>query len=184
MSKINVTSPKGELKWIFISGQGRKNLNGEMEYTASVQIPKDEAAALVQKLEEFWDENKPRGATKPKSMGFKETEDGQHIQFTFKTKPTYPNGEPKLVRVFNAKADEVKLPENQRIGNGSRGRIAGVAAIYDAGKAAQGVTLYLDSVQLTKFVAYSPAAGFDADEDEDAFTGFAESSPFSEDDLM
>lgn len=178
MSKMNFKSPKGEFKWAFISGQGRKNdLNGKREFSIDVVVDKADAQASIDAINTFWEENKPKGSKAAKSTGYKVSEDGKQVTFTFKTSTTYPSGEAKIIRIYNAKAQPVELPSNQRIGNGSRGRVAGVAAIYDAGVAARGVTLFLDSVQLTKFVAYQGAANFEADEEDGDFEGFADAPP-------
>lgn len=182
MSKINFKSPKGEFKWAFVTGQGRKNdLNGKTEYSIDVAVPINEAQAAIDQLDTLWDENKPKGSKAPKSMGYKVSEDGKTVTFTFKTKTTYPSGEAKKVRIYNAAGEEIDIPQDKRIGNGSRGRVAGVAAVYDAGVAARGVTLFLDSVQLTKFVAYESGPSFDAEEDEGGFEGFATAAPFEAD---
>lgn len=178
MSKLAFQSPKGEIKWAFISGHGRKNdLNGRHEYSIDIVVPQAEARGAIEALDTFWEENKPKDAKQAKSMGYRIDEESGNVTFTFKTTTTYPSGDPKVIRIFNAKAQEMTLPEGQKIGNGSRGRAAGTAAIYDGGKAARGVTLYLDAVQLTKFVAYQGSTGFEADledaeDDEDTFTGF------------
>lgn len=178
---MDFRTPKGEFQWAFINGQGRKNLNGEMEYTIDVVVPEEEAAAAVAALDKFWEENKPKGSKQAKSMGYKRKDDGK-VTFTLKTKTAYPSGDPKKIRVFNAKAQEIDLPAEKKIGNGSRGRASGIAAIYDGGPAARGVTLYLDAVQLTLFKEYAAGVSFDADDDE-GFEGFASGSPFSEDAL-
>ena len=52
-------------------------------------------------------------------------------------------------------------------GIGALAVASGMAAIYDAGVAARGVTLYLDAIQLVKLVEYVQDAGFDADDDGD-----------------
>lgn len=182
MSKLIFMSPKGEFRWAFISGAGRKNeLNGKTEYSIDVLVPADEAQEAITILDSFWNENKPKGAKTPKTTGYKIAENGGEVKFTFKTSTTFPSGDAKKVRVFNAKAQEIELPKDQRIGNGSRGRVMGMMSIYDA-PGAKGVTLYLDSVQLTKFVPYAAEAGFDADEDEGGFEGFANGElPFTAD---
>jgi hypothetical protein len=183
MSKAKFVTPKGTLKWVFISGRGRKNLNGVEEFTASVEVPIAEAKEAMESIDALWAAEKPKGAKEPKSTGYRVSEDGKTVSFTLKTKTTYPNGEGKQVRVFNAKAEQIILPDNTRIGNGSRGRLSGVAAVYDAGVAARGVTLYLDAVQLTKFVEYKEGSDFGAD-DEDDFEGFANTAPFSPEELV
>jgi hypothetical protein len=183
MSKLKFTSPKGFLKWVFITGPGRKNLNGVDEYTASVEMPIEAAKAAMKQIDDLWEAEKPKGAKEPKSKGYRISEDGSMVTFNLKTKTVYQNNEPKKIRVFNSRAEEVTLPDTTKIGNGSRGRLSGVAALYDAGVAARGVTLYLDSVQLTKFVEYKEGSDFEVDED-DGFEGFADASPFKPEELV
>lgn len=180
MSKMNFTTPKGEFRWAFINGQGRKNLNDQLEYSIDVVVSAEDAAQTIEKLEAFWDDNKPKGAKAAKSMGYKTLDSGD-VCFTLKTKTTYPSGDPKKIRVFNAQAKEIDLPGEAKIGNGSRGRASGIAAIYDSGPTARGVTLYLDAVQLTKFVKYEAGASFGVDEEDD-FGNF-EDAPFTADSL-
>lgn len=166
MSKQVFRTPKGEIRWAYLTGQGKKNLNGVDEYTIQIVCSQEEAQNAIEQIQTFWDENKPKGAKDPKSCGYKIDDQG-NIVFTLKTKTTYQDGTPKDIRIFNAKAELVKLPEGVRVGNGSRGRASGIMAIYDGGVAARGVTLYLDAVQLTKFQQYSGVdAGFDAEEGE------------------
>lgn len=164
---MKVTTPKGELRWATIAGAGREDLNGRLIYTIDVVMPIEEAQPLMDQIHQFWDENKPKGAKDPKSTGFKQLDTGD-ICFTLKTATTYPkSGDPKTIVVYDAKAQRIEWPAEKKIGNGSIGRASGMAAIYDAGVAARGVTLYLDAIQLVKLVEYVQDAGFDADDDGD-----------------
>ena len=175
----NITSPVGELQWIFITGKGKKDLQGNDRFVASLVLPtdSDECKAFTGEINDFWEENKPKGG-KVKSLGFKETEDenGKPTGFTsfnFWTGTQYPDESDKVVKTFTAKGAEVTLG-SKKIGNGSRGRIKGAMAIYDQGVAARGVTLYLNGIQLTKFIEFKGGVDFDAVEDEDGgtFEGF------------
>lgn len=163
MSKEKFTSPRGELMWVSISGTGKLDLNGKPKFTADLVCTPEEAKPLTDMIDTLWEENKPKGAKAPKSTGYKETEDG-NIRFTFKTDTTYPSGDPKEIAVYDSQAKRVQL--DAQIGNGSLGKVAGMAAVYDAGVAARGVTLYLDAVQLVKLVKYEGGgASFGAEED-------------------
>lgn len=165
MSKIQFTTPKGEIQWASIQGAGKTDLQGRQVYTVDIVCTPEDAAPVIEKLEALWEENKPKGSKSPKSMGFKEDEDGR-IRFTLKTGTTYQSGDLKEIKVYNAKAQQVRLED--KIGNGSIGRASGLASVYDAGAAARGVTLYLDAVQIINLVKYVGAASnFEADEDGD-----------------
>lgn len=191
MSKAiaNVTTPVGDLEWVFITGEGKEDLQGSPTYTCQVVLEGSNAAALQAEIDDFWAANKPKGIDTPKSTGYYDhttkDEEGNKVEtgktaFVFKTATTFPNGSPKVIKVFNAKGAEVSLGD-KKIGNGSRGRIQGAMGIYEVqqkGRTIQaGVTLYLNGVQLTKFVEFVGGPSFDAVEDEEAgesFEGFGE----------
>lgn len=167
MSAIQqITTPRGTLNWVTISGKGKTDLNGRDIYTVDLVLTPEEAAPLLNSIEEFWEDNKPKNAKAPKSNGAKELDDGNY-RFVFKTATTYPSGDAKKIDVYDAKGRVTDLGD-KRIGNGSVGRVAGAMAIYDAGVAARGVTLYLDKVQISKLLEYTGgSAGFGEDPDGD-----------------
>lgn len=180
-----LTTPVGDLKWVFISGQGKKNLQNKDTFVAAVEYKKDspEALKLRAEINAFWEANKPTGAKLPKSTGMsvvkdKAGEPTDMIAVQFWTGTTMPDGATKKIRTFNAKAVEVSLGD-KKIGNGSRGCISGAMSIYDQGVAARGVTLYLSAIQITKFVAYQDGSGFDAVATDDGWTGEDEDSGFT-----
>lgn len=160
MSKMNITTPVGTINWAYISGEGKKDLNGNSIYTVDLALSPEDAGPLVDKIDNLWDEHKPKGAKDPKSTGYR-FKDGEFV-FTFKTKTTYQSGDPKLIDVYNAKAQKIQLED--RIGNGSKGCVSGVAAVYDAGVAARGVTMYLNAVQLTHLIKYEGGSTFASQE--------------------
>lgn len=196
-------SPVGDLKWVVFNGEGKENMSGKMKYTADLVLPADDEKALALKasLDAYWEENKPAGLPpkKPaKSMGYRMEkepildaegnkqydDEGKvlsretgNIVFTFQTDTVYPSGDPKVVAIFNAKGNKVDLGQ-KKIGNGSQGQISGAMGLYviktkdkvtDAG-----VTLYLNSIRLTKFVAFEAGDSWDAIDDEDGWTGEGE----------
>ena len=171
MSKIKITTPKGELKWASVTGAGKKDLQGRDIFSVDIEMPYERAQPLVDEINALWESDKPKGAKDPKSTGYRVAEDGQTVKFTFKTSAVYPSGDPKEVTIYDAKAQRTKVTD--KIGNGSVGRVSGMASIYDAGVAARGVTLYLDSLQLIKLVRYEEAASFDVEEGDDVFTSDA-----------
>lgn len=181
----NIITPVGELNWVFITGQGKKDLNGNDRFCAEVHYHKDseEFKQIEASIEAFWKENKPKNA-KLKSNGIrivqKKGEDGESEEtdmrsVAFWTGITFQDGKTKIVKTYNSKGSEVALG-NKSIGNGSRGCISGAMDIYDQGVAARGVTLYLNAIQITKFVEYTQDAGFGDTGEEDGFEGFAEES--------
>ena len=179
-------TPKGTLEWVIISGEGKENLSGKLQYTANLVLTPEtdpQHQAFIEKVEDFWEANKPDKFTgKCKSNGiyaYKEKNaDGEFVEVpgkfyvALKTGTTYASGEAKVVKVFNSKAAEVQLGK-QKIANGSVGYLYGAMDIYknvNPKKKDQileaGVTLYLDAVQLTKFVPYAGGVEAEADAEE------------------
>lgn len=194
----NINTPKGELQWVFITGDGKKDLNGNDRYQASLYFSEDDAGLLNfrKEVEQFWEENKPKTARKAKSIGIylelrekvgdkitqvsitqpydrDELEPTGRVVISAWTTTTNKDGSAKKIKIFGAKNQEVSLG-GKLIGNGSVGRLGLTMGIYENG-ANVGVTLYLNAIQLTKFVEYTAGSSFEVDdEDEDAFNGTEE----------
>lgn len=190
-----VESPVGELEFVIVRGEGKLNtLNDKHYYQANLVLPADapETKQFIEEINEVWLAKRAKRFSKsePRSTGwskhkvntgekdpdtdeiiYKET---GNIVFAFKTETTYKDGKPKKVLIFNSKGREVEIGD-KKIGNGSRGRIKGVVGYYEQPKEA-GTTLYLNGVQLSKFVEYTGGVSFDEIEDEesDGFEGFDE----------
>ena len=174
---VKCTTPVGELNWVFITGKGKKDLNDNDKFSASVVLPPEEAKPFTDKVDAFWKENRPAGAKKAKSLGYypnkvktdKVDDDGDpiyeedgNICITFSTATTFPDGKPKVIKTYNAAGNKVNMGD-AKIGNGSRGALGGVMAIYTKG-GAPGVSLYLDGVQIVEFKEFSDDPGFSAQE--------------------
>ena len=201
---MKIDTPIGNLEWVFITDKGREDLNGNPKFSVSVVIdPKQvdpattdkqaaAAAAFLKSVEEFWAANKPKGREAPDTTGIKphmvntgnKDEDGDPIYeddgkyvVNLKTGTEYQDGKPKVIKTFNSKGAEVNLG-GKKIGNGSRGRAGGIMSLYVTKKgkaiANAGVTFYLNSVQLSKFVEFTGGDSFDAidEEDDDEDGGF------------
>ena len=177
-----VPTAEAELAWVFIDGEGKADLNGKMRYVASLKVKSDTdgCKALKEAISTFWKENKPKGG-KLKSSGYrtemendgeKTDDNGDQLKketgftmFNFWTGTAFQDGNKRKIDIYNSKGNKVSL-QGKKIGNGSKGAISGTMAIYDNGPSAQGVTLYLNAVQLTKFVEFSGDAGFGEEDGE------------------
>ena len=182
-----IESPIGNLEWCFISGEGKPDMQGKPKYQVDVVITPELAEPFKAMVANFWDENKPKGAKAAKSTGVyphtvkdekASSEAGENVYketgntvIRFKTGTEYVSGDKKIIKVFNSKGNEVSL-HGKKVGNGSRGRAIGSMAIYDFNAAARGVTFYLNSLQLSKFVEYTGGADpSGAIDDGDGFEG-------------
>ncbi len=173
MSKAqSFVTPKGELVWVFIDGKGKKDLNGNDRYTASLRLKNDskELKEITKLIDTFWEDHKPKGKKGYKSNGIREEfkkddegveqETGYHL-VNFWTGISFPDGSDKVIKIFRAKKmggqivqAEVNLG-SKKIGNGSTGYISGAMDIYDQGGKNCGVTLYLNGIQLVKLVEFT-----------------------------
>ena len=190
MANVKISTPKGELKYVNVTGQGKLDYDGKFyEYTASVVLGKKEAGKLYDEICEFFDDNKPSWfkGDEPSNKVKREEDDGD-FSFGFKTKTQFEyeddDGVTKTrftkIGIVNSKNKEVLLPEGEGIGNGSIGRISGNMSIHmDKKKGTAGVSLWLNNVQLLKYVKYVPDTGFDEDVDGD-FDDFGEEAPDAE----
>lgn len=194
-----IKTKAGTLNWVTFNGDGVETLSGAMKYQATLVFPEDSAECkdLKAKIDAYWKDNKPAGfKKKPKSTGYRAEmqkvldengkeqldEDGEvmyeptgNVAFTFSTSTTYPSGDAKIVNIFNAKGNKVDLG-SKKIGNGSVGNISGAMGVYSVRSKQNaitdaGVTLYLNSIRLLKFVEYTVDEQWD---EEDGWTGEGE----------
>ena len=189
MAKTAIKTPLGELRWVYIAGDGKdqsmKNDGSKMQKIASIVFKKNspEAKQLIEQINQAWEQYKAENpkikpATKPKSLGYKHVIDKDtgaetdEVIFQFKTNSFFPDGKPNIIPVYNAKGQKVDLG-NVEIGNGSIGIIFGEAGGWEY-TGQFGITLYLKGIQLKKLVEKS-SSNLDSqvedlgEDDEDTF---------------
>lgn len=178
-----------ELRWVFIDAPGKPAMDPTKpnRKVCSLYATKAAAQPLIDAIQEYWDENKGKGWN-AKSLGFSlekklkeggNPDDESHynptglVIFNFWTGANWPDGKDRIIDIYNSKSAKISLG-GKKIGNGSQGAVSFTMAIYENGagpKANRGVTLYLNAIQLTKFIEYSQSAGFKTQDDKDGFTG-------------
>jgi len=182
MAKKNkIATPAGELRWVFIVGEGRDqseaNDGSKMQKMASIVFKTNspECKKLMADIDAVWGEykaanpSKIKKATQPKSLGYKvikdpdTDEDTDETIFAMKTNSTYPDGKPNNIVVYSGGGKKLVngskyiidgvdfVPNETFIGNGSIGVLHGEAAGYEYAKQ-YGVSLYLKAVQLGTLV--------------------------------
>jgi len=193
----NFVSEKGELMWMFIDGEGKKDLNGKPRFQASIRYKNKskELTEMKKIIAEYWKENGPKGR-KQKSNGIreefekvldkkglvvldengspKEKATGYHL-VNYWTGITFQDGKSKKVDIYNAAGAKVMF--TKKIGNGSIGWISGAMGIYDREDGC-GVTLYLNAVQLYKLIEFVGTTVLATPEDNDGWTGADEETGF------
>jgi len=167
-----VTSPKGSLLYVNITGQGKENYDGDgYDYVATVDVPKKEAKLFMSEIDEFLEDNQPSKSHKLRSLPYRTHKDSDKIpkdmvRFNFKTQTTFESGDTRKINLFNHKNERVSLPDGTKIGNGSVGLISGKITIY-TGKKDYGATLWLNGIQILKFEEYIEDSGFEEQDDGD-----------------
>ena len=164
------TSPRGNLKWAFVTGEGRKD-----KYSVVISVPEAEAKEAMTAIDLFWKDNRPKQSKpRPKSTGYKYEEDEEtgertgNVYFSFSTVTAFPSGDAKVIKIFRAKPPVVEVSlGSKKIGEGSIGRAIGTLAIFEF-EGSFGTTLYLDAISLSKLVEYVggvDASSVEADDD-------------------
>ena len=174
---------KGELVWVTITGEGKKDLNGNFKYVASLRFKNDDPvlAGIKKEINDYWNENKPKGK-KMKSNGIREEWDKEkdaasgYSLVNFWTGTSFQDGKSKTVDVYDSKGRKVNMGD-RLIGNSSIGWISGAMAVYTRPESA-GITLYLNAIQLSKFVEYKGNVVL-AEDEEDGFDGFGDELPLA-----
>lgn len=182
MAGTKVKTKVSNLKWVFITGEGRNQaMPGDperMQYLASAIMPKDGEAHkhLLGQIKADWENYKSQYGVKglPKTNGIKDemkddpsgvidpaTEKVKKIPTgnvvaTFKTNTAWPDGNKQIVKVKDRKGADITTAVHNAewsIGDGSTGILHGTAMSNNAGGTHK-VTLYLAAVQLAKLVKY------------------------------
>ena len=176
-----IATPVGKLSWVNISGVGKLNYNEDgREYVASIILDSKTAKTVIDSIADVYEQSKTKGKTL-RSLGYKpcdedgKTDDSDNpafYSFNFKTKTSYQDGKAKKITVYNAKAKKVDIGDT-KIGNGTIGAISGAIGYYVNGKS-EGITLYLNSVQIINLVEYGEDAGFTASDNDDGFEGVSD----------
>ena len=181
-TKITGVKTPGNLKYIFITGEGRNNaMPGEeprMQYVASLSVPEDGAVhkEYLGYVNSEWKSYKeqfgikglpktngirlelkddPEGTIDPATEKVKKIPSG-NVLITFKTNTKWPDGNAQIVKVFDGKGTDITKAihaADWAIGEGSTGVLHGSASGNNAGGTHK-VTLYLTAVQVATLVKY------------------------------
>ena len=147
-------SPVGELQWVFITGQGKQNFNGDgYNYCADLVLKTDSDACQGLKdliLEEFHAEMGTKANAK--STGWRDKDDGNTV-FTFKTGATFKDGTPQVITTFDKNGNKFDLGDT-KIGNGSVGKVFFNIGTYTF-QQSKGVSLYLKAIQIASLNEYT-----------------------------
>jgi len=179
MSKTKIETPEGELYYVTITGQGTKHPKAkDYNYEASLALPKKEGKKFRQKLLDLFEEDRPKGfkgePDNMKSIG-RPMDDGRML-FTFRTRTEFEGKGKTKVGIYNSDMEEVTLPENVLIGNGSVGVISGAVDVY-GDKTEAGLSMYLHNIMILELEEYIPDAGFSEDhKGKGSFKGYEDKS--------
>lgn len=148
----------GEFKFAVITGKGFKahKRNDYNSYKVTLAISKSEAKRIKNKVLEFWEENRPKGSpNKPENLD-------SLVYYNKNTKlwtispASRVSFDDRDVKIGIVDCDGEKLDPEVfgKIGEGSTGYVSMNMTTYD-----EGVSLFLNAVQLIDFVPYSGGSG-------------------------
>ncbi len=160
-TKQKIESPEGKLMYVTIDGQGTKHPKAkDYNYECSVLVDKKEAKTFKKMVLDYFDANRPRGfkGDPDNEKNITREVDGGYL-ITFKTRAEFEGKGKTKVGIYNSDAEEVTLPEDVKIGNGSVGLMSGAMDVY-GDKLEAGVSLYLSNIMIYELVEYVPDAGF------------------------
>lgn len=155
---LKVTSPKGEAFYPYLKSPEMYEGN-PVGFTIQAAFGKKDTEALIKTLEAELKRAKGDPAFKGKTwqkeptLGYREKPDGT-IMFKFKTKHEYErDGEiiKRKVPIFDAKG----TPTDVNIGNGSTVKVAFQVVPFWKSARNNGVTMYLDAVQVLELKEYA-----------------------------
>lgn len=162
---LKITSDRGEALYAYLKTP--EVYEGEaIGYTIQAKFGQKATEALINKLEEELDRAKSDGQyagkkfLKEPNMGYREKENGDII-FKFKTKHEYKKGDEiikRTVPVFDANGKPIDV----NIGNGSVVKIAFSVIPYWKSVKSNGISLFLDAVQVLDLKEYSGGGNADA----------------------
>ncbi len=157
--------------------------DGGREYVATLSLTKEQKKDFLKDVMEFWEEEKPKSAgNEPANFEkiVRKEEDGQLKLYT-KTKTEF-SGKVNIIPIVNHEGTRLDGSEFGLIGDGSKGRLAVILSLQE-GKAGLGVSVYLNAIKLTKFVAPASngASAFGKEDGEVEATGGFKNEPTSED---
>lgn len=191
MAGTKIKTLVGDLQYVFIKGEGRNHAlpgaEAKMMYSASILTDKGSPLHkdIEAQIDKEWEEYKKAHGVKgrPKTNGIKEhmipdpkgeidpeTEEVKKVpsgkvRITMKTKTTWPDGKPQIIKLLNNKGKdvtEVFRAADWNVGEGSTGVLHGKAVGNDVGGTHK-ITLYLAAVQLKTLTKYE-GSGIEAED--------------------
>lgn len=180
-----VTTPKGEAMWANIKNPETYQGN-VVGLTIQVKFDQESTTKFINLIQAEFEKAKSSPYFKGKqwskdpALSYREDKDG-NILFKFKTKHEYKRADGEIVKrtvpVFDAKG--VPFKSDDEIGNGSVVKVACQIVPYHISSKNNGVTLYLDGVQILDFKprntgASASALGFGVEEGFDCIKSEAE----------
>ena len=162
MAKSNfkrITSPRGEALWAYLKNPEVYE-GEEVGYTIQVKFSKEDTDNMIGLLEQELESAKNSTEFKGKKwsreprMGLREDQNSDII-FKFKTKATIKTKAGDIVKRTVPVFDASGKPVDVSLGNGSVVRVAFQVIPYWKSAMNNGLSLYMDAVQVIKLVEYS-----------------------------
>ena len=198
--RVKITTEKGKFRWVVIAGEGLDNYRKTAKiYQANVILSKEAAAPFIDACNKLLEEEHTKGY-KLQSMPFNYCDSEgntkidpadedcveyhteattEFVLIRSKTNTTFKYGKDstevtKQIKIYSGKNTEIRLPKSVKIGNDSVGRISGSIQYYSDKKDSkgknEGISYYIDAIQLIELIEYVADVGFAQDDSGQEFT--------------
>lgn len=152
-----ITEEEGDIEFASITGKGIKlnPKNKYMSYKVSMTVPKSEADRINAIAQALWDEYKPKGAPKKPAnelVYFNDKDEKYYINPHCQTKDAEDND--VVIGIVDSQLNKLDPDVFGKMGKGSTGHLNVNFTTYE-----EGVSMYLNGVQLIEHVAYAGGKG-------------------------
>lgn len=155
-----IVTAKNNILFAVVTGRGVDNYDKDgYIYKVAVELDKDEEKRIRKEAKAFWNANKSKDqGDEPanwENITYKDKEGNRAISAQTKVEI---NGDPVVVGLVDGQRNKLDPKVYGSIGKGSTGAISITMKIYQSGRK-EGVSLFLNAVQLGTFVPYSGGGG-------------------------
>ncbi len=150
--RMNLKLDNAVVAFAVLTGEGRKGKKSENEYTLAVEVTKKQKRDILKQVNEFWEENKPKKAKKPKEdpeKWFSESQDNKG-DFVFWASEIVS----KSISLERAKGTTFGMKHFKDLGAGSVVDASYSLFLYD-NSYGTGIGLRLSVVLLKEFVKHT-----------------------------
>lgn len=150
------TEEEGEFEFAMITGAGIKinPKNKYKSYKVALKVPKAEAKRIRGIAQALWDEYSPRNSDDEPANDLVWERDKNDFVISPHCRTENANGDDVVIGIVDSQLNKLDPAIYGKIGTGSTGHASVNFTLYD-----EGVSMYLNGIQLVEFVPFVGGAG-------------------------